>query len=143
MSDESSVAVLNVFELNFPEFELICDRCGRKSTADGKLKIFAPKVFVENRKSRQHICKTSRRRLRLAFEMANTSDQLFTQQHRSAFPSKIEIYEMKQRKSFNAQFSFYRLNLEAGNVLTFIRRLLRLGMRSRRKVEAFERQPNE
>jgi hypothetical protein len=56
-------------------------------------------ICIESFREKQENLSTYFKNVPLAFEMAKTSDQLFTQQHRSAFPSKIEIYEMKQKKS--------------------------------------------
>lgn len=136
---------LNVFRVqwqNFPQFDLICDRCGRKSTADGKLKIFALKVFMENRKIRQQISKNVPLALWLGIWNGKHIGSIIYAAA-AHFHQKLKFMRWNRRKVFHVEFSFYRFNLEAGNVLTFIRRLLRLGMKSRRKVEAFERQPNE
>jgi hypothetical protein len=72
-----------------------------------------------------------------------TFDQIFTHWHRSTFPSKIEIYESKQAESSAPNFPFIASISKkmAGNVLTFIRLLLWLGMKVDGKLRLLSDSP--
>ena len=153
LSKTSFVVISNVFECSMAEFfrSLISfEADGPESAADGELK----NVYLHRNIS----WKTSKIGLRAseslrgndvvgcdcAFEMVQTSDQLFTQQHRSTFPSKIEIYEMKQKSS---QRRVFALSLQSWRreweMCWLLYEAFMVGVESRREDDAFERQPNE